>query len=145
MSDGEEIRAAQPPPPMPALGDGYGLNADEVARMLAEKANIPVSPDDPILMMVPLCNAFLSEERRLLEKHSEVLAHVLADKTGGFVASVRQTADELGQTLSSAAVRDLHQAMQEHKAAIQWWGWLASCAALLNLVLVALLWRACGG
>lgn len=138
------------PPAMPALPDGVGLSYEELASRLAEKSRVIVSPDDPILMMVPLCNAFLEEERRLMERHKRALAQVMAEKTGGFVDSVKQITDDLGKTLTASAVDSLsaglaahrqgmerqNAALQQHQANIRWWGLVATVSALLNIVLI---------
>ena len=131
---------------VPVLGDGVGLDYGNVAALLSNKCKVVVDLDDPILMMVPLCNAFLEEERKLMEQHKKVLAAVLSEKTGGFVASVQRTADELGKTLASSTVKSLEDAMQQHQANIRWWGLVATVSALLNIAFVAFfIWGASHG
>lgn len=46
---------------MPELPGGIGLTLNEVRALLAAKNSVTVTPDDPILMMVTLLNAFLTE------------------------------------------------------------------------------------
>lgn len=144
---------AQVIPTMPVLPDGIGLNYDEVSALLAEKSRVVVSPDDPILMMVPLCNAFLEQERKLMNLHKAALAKVLAEKTEGFVSAVQGMADEMGKTLASSTVESLGTALVEHRegmtrqqaalerhqAEVRQWGMVAAVSAAVNVaVFVAL-------
>ena len=121
MSAGEEKTAAPKTEqePMAFLSDGIGLSYAEIADELARKSKAIVAQDDPIMMMVPLCNAFLAEESKLLERHKKALAQVMAVKTDTFVQSVQKTVEELGQTLTSATVQSLQTAFTEHREAMK--------------------------
>ena len=119
MSAEDEGKTAQTPPAMPALPDGIGLGYEEIAEELSKKSETIVRVDDPIMMMVPLCNAFLAEESKLLERHKKALAQVMAVKTDTFVQSVQKTVEELGQTLTSATVQSLQTAFTEHREAMK--------------------------
>ena len=146
----EEGKTGTPKPekePMAFLSDGIGLSYAEITEELARKSKTIVSPDDPILMMVPLCNAFLAEESKLMERHKKALAQVMAGKTDRFVQSVQKAVDELGQTLTSATVESLQaafteqretmaqqrQAMQQHRSNIFWLSAIAATSALVNV------------
>ena len=161
MEDREElsdhIEQEQPSsadmPAMPVLPDGIGMNFDEVAALLAEKSRVVVGPDDPILMMVPLCNAFLEQERKLMEQHKVVLAKVLSEKTEGFVQSVQSMADEMGKTLASSTIESLgasllehregmtrqQAALERHQAEVRQWGMVAAISAAVNVAVFVLL------
>ena len=122
------------PPAMPALPDGVGLSYEELAGRLAEKSRVIVSPDDPILMMVPLCNAFLEEEQKLMNLHKAALAQVMASSGQG-------VADVLGKPLTSSAASGLEHAMAEHRDTLQqhrshvfWLSAIAVISALANAV-----------
>ena len=119
MNTEDESKATQSSPSMPVLPDGIGLSYAEITEELARKSKTIVSPDDPIMMMVPLCNAFLAEESKLLERHKKALAQVMAAKTDTFVQSVQKTVEELGQTLTSATVQSLRTAFTEHREAMR--------------------------
>ena len=140
-------------PAMPVLPDGIGMSYDEITALLAEKSKVVVGPDDPILMMVPLCNAFLEQERKLMNLHKTALAKVLAEKTEGFVSAVQGMADEMGKTLASSTVESLGSALVEHRegmtrqqavlerhqAEVRQWGLVAAISAAVNVaVFVAL-------
>ena len=153
MNTEDESKATQSSPSMPVLPDGIGLSYAEITEELARKSKTIVSPDDPIMMMVPLCNAFLSQQHALQERHKTALAQVMADKTDSFVQSVQKTVDELGKTLASEAVQSLqaafvaqHEAMvknasalAKHKSNMLWLSAIAAVSALVNVaVFVAL-------
>ena len=143
-----EIPAREKAPAAPILPDGIGLSFEEIARELAAKSKTIISADDPILMMVPLCNAFLAEESKLMERHKKALAQIMAARTDNFVQSVQKAVDELGQTLTSATVQSLQaafteqretmeqqrQAMQQHRSNIFWLSAIAAVSALVNVV-----------
>lgn len=63
-----------------------------------------MSPDDPILMIVTVLNAFLAEEEKLLD-HRKALTAILAERTDGYVRAVEQTTAHLGESLSSASAK----------------------------------------
>ncbi len=153
MSAENEGKTAQNPPAMPALPDGIGLGYEEIAEELSKKSETIVRVDDPIMMMVPLCNVFLSQQHALQERHKGALAQVMSDKTDNFVQSVQKTVDELGQTLSSDAAQSFQAAfsgqqetMRQHEFALQkhttsmfWLAAITTTSALVNVgVFVAL-------
>ena len=132
---------------MAFLSDGIGLSYADIAEELARKSKTIVAQDDPIMMMVPLCNAFLAEESKLMERHKTALAQVMAAKTDTFVQSVQKTVEELGQTLTSATVQSLQaafteqretmaqqrQALQQHRSNIFWLSAIAVVSGLINV------------
>ena len=147
MNTEDESKATQSSPSMPVLPDGIGLSYAEITEELARKSKTIVSPDDPIMMMVPLCNAFLSQQHALQERHKTALAQVMAAKTDTFVQSVQKTVEELGQTLTSATVQSLRTAFTEHREAMRihetalqqhrsnifWLSAIAATSALVNV------------
>jgi len=77
----EELDTSPAPPAMPVLPDGMGMDLDEVARLLAEKHKALITPDDPVLMLVTIHNAFLAQENALMDRHKSALAQVMAGQT----------------------------------------------------------------
>lgn len=69
VTDGENDSKEQEPA-MPELPDGIGLGYEDVQKMLAMKHNTSISTDDPILMMVSVCNVFLGELQKLHKRQS---------------------------------------------------------------------------
>jgi len=131
---------------MPGLPDGVGLTLDEVRALLAAKNSVTVTPDDPILMMVTLLNAFLTEEEKLLERHRKALTAILADRTDGYVKAVEQTTASLSESLSNASLDEIKKIFQENGGTINRFRsnmiWLAAIVGTSALVNVAVfVWR----
>ncbi len=58
------------------LPDGFGMSLDEVRALILNKYDIKVDKDDPILLIVPILNAFLFEQQKMQEEHSAVMEKV---------------------------------------------------------------------
>ena len=133
-------------PPMPELPDGIGITIEDVRSLLATKNSVSVSPDDPILMMVTLLNAFLTEEEKLLNRHRRALTTILADRTDHYVQAVEQTSASLGESLSSSSLSEIKNNFVEHDKAMNRFRssiiWLAAIIGTSALVNVAVfVWR----
>lgn len=128
-------------PGMPQLPDGIGLTLDEVRSLLATKNSITVSPDDPILMMVTLLNAFLTEEEKLLNRHRKALTSILTDKTDIYIKAVEQTTASLSESISTSSVHEIKKIFQENGATMNRFRsnmvWLAAIVGISALVNVA--------
>ncbi len=134
------------PPCMSVLPDGVGLTLDEVRALLAAKNSVTVTPDDPILMIVTLLNAFLAEEEKLLERHRKALTTILADRTDSYVKAVEQTMASLSESLSNASLEEIKKIFQENGGTINRFRsnmiWLAAIVGTSALVNVAVfVWR----
>ena len=133
-------------PPMPELPDGIGLTIEGVRSLLATKNSVSVSPDDPILMMVTLLNAFLTEEEKLLNRHRRALTTILADRTDHYVQAVEQTSASLGESLSSSSLSEIKKIFVEHngmmnqfRSSITWLAAIIGTSALVNVAVFV--WR----
>lgn len=128
-------------PDLPQLPDGIGLTLDKVRSLLATKNSITVSSDDPILMMVTLLNAFLTEEEKLLDRHRKALTSILTDKTDNYVKAVEQTTASLSESISTSSVHEIKKIFQENGAMIHRFRsnmvWLAAIVGISALVNVA--------
>jgi hypothetical protein len=128
-------------PAMPQLPDGIGLTLDEVRSLLATKNSITVSSDDPILMMVTLLNAFLTEEEKLLDRHRKALTSILTDKTDIYIKAVEQTTASLSESISTSSVHEIKKIFQENGATMIRFRsnmvWLAAIVGISALVNVA--------
>lgn len=134
------------PPAIPELPNGIGLTIDGVRSLLATKNSVSVSPDDPILMMVTLLNAFLTEEEKLMDRHRKALTSILADRTDHYVQAVEQTISCLGESLSSSSLSEIKKNFVEHDKAMNRFRssiiWLAAIIGTSALVNVAVfVWR----
>lgn len=133
-------------PPMPELPDGIGITIEDVRSLLATKNSVSVSPDDPILMIVTLLNAFLAEEEKLMDRHRKALTSVLADRTDHYVQAVEQTTVSLGESLSSSSLSEIKKIYLEHdgtmnrfRSSITWLAAIIGTAALVNVAVFV--WR----
>ncbi|MDD2321975.1 MAG: hypothetical protein PHO83_18170 [Geobacteraceae bacterium] len=133
-------------PPMPELPDGIGLTIEGVRSLLATKNSVSVSPDDPILMMVTLLNAFLTEEENLLDRHRKALTTILADRTDHYVQAVEQISASLGKSLSSSSLSEIKKIFVEHdgimnqfRSSITWLAAIIGTSALVNVAVFV--WR----
>jgi hypothetical protein len=133
-------------PPMPELPDGIGITIEDVRSLLATKNSVSVSPDDPILMMVTLLNAFLTEEEKLLNRHRRALTTILADRTDHYVQAVEQTSASLGESLSSSSLSEIKKIFVEHygmmnqfRCSITWLAAIIGTSALVNVAVFV--WR----
>lgn len=132
--------------PMSELPDGIGLTIDGVRSLLATKNSVSVSPDDPILMMVTLLNAFLTEEEKLMDRHRKALISILADRTDHYVQAVEQTTAHLGESLSNSSLSELKKIFMEHdgtmnrfRSSITWLAAIIGTSAMVNVAVFV--WR----
>ncbi len=58
------------------LPDGFGMSLDEVRALILNKYDIKVDKDDPILLIVPILNACLHEQKKLQDEYKESLKGV---------------------------------------------------------------------
>ncbi len=58
------------------LPDGFGMSLDEVWALILNKYDIKVDKDDPILLIVPILNACLHEQKKLQDVYRENLKGV---------------------------------------------------------------------
>lgn len=58
------------------LPDGFGMSLDEVRALILNKYDIKVDKDDPILLLVPILNAALHEQKKLQDDYKESLKTV---------------------------------------------------------------------
>lgn len=125
----------------PTVPDGIGLDLESVRTLLAQKHATVVDPDDPVLMLVTLQNAFLAEYEKLLARHNKALTSMLAEKTDGYVSGVLAATKGLAKDLSAASVENIRTILQGHSAALttfrQNLTWLAAIVAVSALVNVA--------
>ena len=133
-----------PEPARPELPDGIGLSYEEVSRMLLMKHKTAVSLNDPVMMLVTVCNAFLEELRGLHGRHSQALSRVMAEETAGYVNGIKKASESLGQTLADASVEAIRKIFDEHGRALRdsrnnfrWCAAVVAVGALANVAALA--------
>ena len=131
--------------PQPELPDGIGISLEDIAVLLAMKHDTSLSRDDPVLMLVTICNSFLGAIHSLHEKHNGALTSIMTARTKEYIASVQNTTDALTQTLSDASVEAIRKIFAEHASALQaskwnarWCAFIVAVSAMANVIVLAL-------
>ena len=125
----------------PELPDGIGIDLDDIAVMLAMKHDTSVSRDDPVLMLVSICNSFLGEVEKLHKKHNEALTQIITARTQEYIAGVQETTDAFSKTISDASIEGIRQIFEEHASALQASKWNARwCALIVAVSALANVW-----
>ncbi len=127
------------------LPDGAGLSLEQVRALLAHTHEKVVDRADPILMVVTILNAHLTEVERLQTRHKEGLGKLMADKTDTYVSGVAAAVGQLTDSLSSASVEGIRKVFDDHTARLQafknsttWLAAIVAVSALLNVAVFAL-------
>lgn len=100
----------------PVLPDGIGLSVEEVREMLHRKHNTSIPVDDPMLMLVTVCNAFLTEQAKLQQAHQKALTAFMGEQTSGYAASMEKSMGELGRMLSDVTIDGIRKASADFSA-----------------------------
>lgn len=131
------------------LPDGMGLRLEQVQALLATQHSTAVPKDDPMLMFVTICNAFLGEVQTLHQRHEAGLTKLMADKTDAYVRGIKEATAQLAAGLSSASVEGFKATCKEHetrmaalKSNLTWLAAIVAVSALVNVAACVLLgWR----
>jgi len=70
------------------LPDGIGLNLEQAKALITHHCGIKLGNDDPALMGITICNAYLGEIQKLHNRHKEGLALLMAEKTTAYITGV---------------------------------------------------------
>ena len=116
--DGKAPQAPSAPEPEPCLPDGLGLAVEDVRALLAQKHNLAVPVDDPMLMMVTIQNAFLGAQAQLQKKHEKALAAFMGEQTMSYVKGVEKSVSELCDTLSGVTIKGIQGAASDFAASL---------------------------
>lgn len=90
-----------------AVQDAGDLSVEGVRQLVAQKYNTTIPPDDPALLMIPIMQAALNEEKRLQESHREKLAEVMNGMVNGLAEAVKRESAGVSEKLSGVAVQEL--------------------------------------
>ena len=133
------------PEKAPILPDGIGLTLEQAKALIAQSSGIVLGNDEPALMGITLCNAYLGEVQKLHTRHEAGLARLMAEKTDAYVSSVNTAMEELSASLSSASADGIRKVLEEHAAtlnafkhAVSWAAAIVSISALLNVAIFVL-------
>jgi hypothetical protein len=126
----------------PILPDGIGLTLEQAKALISQNSGIVLGNDEPALMGITVCNAYLGELQKLHARHAAGLAQIMAEKTDAYVAGVNSAVEQLSTSLSSASVEGIRKVFDDHAAtlntfknAVYWAAAIVSVSALLNVAL----------
>ncbi len=129
----------------PELPSGYGISLEDIAVLLAMKHDTSVRKDDPVLMLVTICNSFLGAVQSLYQKHNTALSSILTARTKEYISGVKNTTDALSKTLSDASVEAIRTIFDEHAFALQaskrnarWCALIVAASTVANIITLAL-------
>lgn len=143
---GAPVQAAPKSAPLP---DGIGLTLEQAKEIISKQNKVILADDEPVLMGVTLCNAYLAEIEKLHERHSSGLSRLMAEKTSTYVSGVQATVAQLSESLSSASVEGIRKVFEDHSARlhafrmnVSWVAAIVAVSALLNVAVFVLgRWR----
>ena len=116
--DGKAPQAPSAPEPELCLPDGFGLAVEDMRALLAQKHNLAVPVDDPMLMMVTIQNAFLGAQAQLQKKHEKALAAFMGEQTTSYVKGVEKSVSELCDTLSGVTIKGIQGTASDFAASL---------------------------
>ena len=90
-----------------AVRDAGELSVEAVRQLVAQKYGTTIPPDDPALLIVPIMQAALNEEKRLQESHRKKLAEVMDGMVNGLAEAVKRESAGVSEKLSGVAVQEL--------------------------------------
>lgn len=131
----------QKPEPKPILPDGIGFTLEQAKALLAKDHKMILANDEPVLMGVTICNAYLAEVEKLHARHKDGLGRLMSDKTDAYISGVATAVAQLTDSLSSASVEGIRKVFDDHAARLQVFknstAWLAAIVAVSALLNVA--------
>lgn len=120
--------------PDQCLPDGFGLSVEDVRALLAQKHELAVPKDDPLLMMVTVLNAFLGAQSQLQKKHEKALSAFMGEQTATYVKGVEKSVSELQKTLSDVTINGIRDAASDFAATLSGFkSTLYLCTAIVSL------------
>ena len=141
----EQSETALPEEKEPILPDGVGLTLEQAKALILNQCNIALGNNEPALMGITICNAYLGEMQKLHARHREGLSRLMAEKTDAYVAGVNAAVEQLSTSLSSASVEGIRKIFEAHAAtlnafkfSVYWAAAIVSVSALLNVVVFVL-------
>jgi hypothetical protein len=106
-------------PKEPILPDGIGLSLEQAKALLAKHHSVALAEDEPALMGITLCNAYLAEMEKLYARHEKGLTRLMAEKTDEYVSGVQTAVNQLSTSLSSASVEGIRKVFDDHAATLK--------------------------
>ena len=121
----------QKPEPKPILPDGIGFTLEQAKALLAKDHKMILANDEPVLMGVTICNAYLAEVAKLHARHEKGLTRLMTEKTDSYVSGVQAAVGQLTDSLSSASVEGIRKVFDDHAARLKTFRSNVNLAALI--------------
>lgn len=145
MTGQTETVQPEAPAKEPVLPDGIGLTLEQAKMLISQKSGIVLGNDEPALMGITICNAYLVEVQKLHARHENGLSRLMAEKTGEYMAGVNTAVEQLSTSLSSASAEGIRKIFEDHAAtlnafrhAVMWAAAIVSASALVNVAVFVL-------
>ena len=130
-----ENSTAQPAPAKPEgealLPDGIGLSLEQAQALIVKSNGIVLANDEPALMGITICNAYLAEVAKLHARHEKGLTRLMTEKTDSYVSGVQAAVGQLTDSLSSASVEGIRKVFDDHAARLKTFRSNVNLAALI--------------
>lgn len=127
------------------LPDGIGFSLEQAQALITKSNGIILANDEPTLMGITLCNAYLGEIQKLHARHNAGLTRLMAEKTDEYISGVQTAVAQLSTSLSSASVEGIRKVFDDHAARLQafkntttWLAAIVAVSALLNVAVFVL-------
>lgn len=99
--------------------DGVGMSLEAVRALLAERNKMVVDPDDPILGVVTINNAFLAQMDALLARHQLALKATMKEATEENIKAVKAEGNKFAANFKEAAIESTIAKVTEHQKVMQ--------------------------
>lgn len=99
--------------------EAEALTADKVRQALIEKHGLPLSDDDPILMVATMFSMFQSEYDSTLKKHQAAIEKFMINSSKHYADKVQQSTDDLLNRAVQGTIRNNLEAMSEFKESMR--------------------------
>ncbi|MDM8217079.1 hypothetical protein QUW15_13110 [Desulfovibrio piger] len=104
-----------------AVQDAGELSVEAVRQLIEREYKETLPKNAPELLMVPIMQAALNEEKRLQESHRKKLAEVMDGMVNGLAEAVKRESAGVSEKLSGVAVQELQHvsaALHESSTAV---------------------------
>ncbi|MDR0496653.1 MAG: hypothetical protein LBH42_03460 [Treponema sp.] len=100
--------------PAPPAPDGIGVPLETIRLLLKDKHNTVVSPNDPVLYVGTMLNAYLGVVEEQNARLGDGMTRLLAEQTSKYVADVKKATDALSTSISDASLEGFRKISNEH-------------------------------
>lgn len=96
------------------------LSVFEAREMLVKQYGVPLEDNDPIFMAVTLHEAFMKDQMRALEQHTEALGHVLDHEVSSMQDKLEKAVGEFADKIRGLSTDNvLDMAREQQRTAVE--------------------------